>query len=248
MKTSNYSEKVDIGGKCCKIKEKCVKGNGKYDQIVDELLEGVKLGDPECAYKLGVLLESGYLGYCDNEMALLCYEMGVKQYHVKSAYKAAKLLYFGDGVARDHVLAVQYLKIGLDQSDANCQCLMGAIYEIGSDCFPSDEIKAFEYYSLAAEQGEEIARFALGRFYLKGFGGIKRDKEKSIHFFEGLAMENYPGAHRYLAHIYAGLEQYEESLKWALEGAKQGDIQCQLLVDYFYYKKIKNFFAKPRKM
>lgn len=216
----------ELGKKYARIKQ--------YNKAVDTLKKGIAVGDPECAYILGNLYEGGYLGENRNGTALLYYEKGVAMNHARSAYKAAKLLYFGNGVNENHALAVTYLKIGLEQNNSDCQCLMGTMYELGCHVFMADYKMALKYYKAAAEQGEQIACFAIGKFYMDGLGGLVKDENKAVQIFKKLAEEDYPGAAIRVALYYCQERDNRESLKWALKGCEIDDANCQMLAGCIY--------------
>ncbi|MDR0611192.1 MAG: hypothetical protein LBG58_13865 [Planctomycetaceae bacterium] len=76
-----------------------------------------------------------------------------------------------------------------------------------------------------ANSGDTDAQFALGWFYLKGFGGPKKDAETAVTWFRKAAEKNNPYAQYKLAKCYEEgtgvIKDQTEANKWFLKAAEQ---------------------------
>lgn len=88
--------------------------------------------------------------------------------------------------------ALDIIQQKADNGDAVAQCLLGSAYELG--LLKKNKTLAFEYMSLAAEQGLTCAQYNLGLYYEKGFG-VDKDLEMAITYIERSLM-NSPHAYR----------------------------------------------------
>ncbi|KES14105.1 hypothetical protein SASC598O11_000040, partial [Snodgrassella alvi SCGC AB-598-O11] len=65
---------------------------------------------------------------------------------------------------------------------AVAQTQLGGFYDNGI-YFKQDDMKAFEYYQLAADQGEVIAQYQLAYFYQIG-KGVKQNDAKALEYYQ----------------------------------------------------------------
>ena len=72
------------------------------------------------------------------------------------------------------------------------QGLVGQFYEQGHGVTQSDR-KAFEFYSLAAAQGDAISQHSVGEFYRNG-KGVTQSHEKAFLFFQKAAEQGFASA------------------------------------------------------
>ena len=83
--------------------------------------------------------------------------------------------------------------------------------ESGTGATGKDEEKAARLYRLAADQGHEMARTALGRCYLLG-KGVAKDEKEAVRMFRIAADKDVADAWYYLGWCYAhglGVERDE---------------------------------------
>jgi len=95
----------------------------------------------------------------------------------------------GDGVARDPVQSVHWLRRAADAGNAEARTLLGAMYWSGEGV-PRDHREAARLYLLAAEQGYARAQNNIGFMY--GFGeGIPPRDDVQAYKWISLAIRNY---------------------------------------------------------
>jgi tetratricopeptide (TPR) repeat protein len=104
----------------------------------------------------------------------------------------------------------------------------------GSECHQAgDYVKAFEYYSKAAELGNAEAHFQLGCLYWDG-KGVEKDMEKAVYHYEKAAIGGHPTA-RYMLGLHEGANgRYERAAKHWIIAANIGcgDSMKELLEAY----------------
>lgn len=75
----------------------------------------------------------------------------------------------GDGVSKNLVEAVKWVRMAANQGDAEAQYNLGLAYYLG-DGAPKNPAEAAKWWSLAAEKGMALAQFNLGAMYVNGDG------------------------------------------------------------------------------
>eukprot|EP00835_Amoeboradix_gromovi_P000625 NODE_23_length_38171_cov_0.318108.p1 type:complete len:1187 gc:universal NODE_23_length_38171_cov_0.318108:3154-6714(+) len=98
-----------------------------------------------------------------------------------------------------------------------------------SEC---DMSKAVDYLSKASKLGHEEASVALGKVYLRGEGGIKRDVNKAISYLR-VAQRN-PSALNALGRCYELRKQYGEAFKCFITASEFGHASSLLNVGLCY--------------
>jgi len=101
-------------------------------------------------------------------------------------YMLGERYYYGRGVSRDCVKAVEWYRKAAEQGHAGAQYMLGWCYENG-DGVSQDNVKRVEWYRKAAEQGHARAQFALGRHYFYGSGGVPQDYTKAAQWYRKAA-------------------------------------------------------------
>ena len=68
------------------------------------------------------------------------------------------------------------------------------MYENGKGGLPKDEQRAVEWYRKAAERGQSIAQYNLGRMYETGLGGLPKSPEKAMEWYRKAAAQGHTAA------------------------------------------------------
>ena len=74
----------------------------------------------------------------------------------------------------------EYIKKA-EEGDVNSQVLLGLTYLNGTDEIPTNDKEAFKWFKVAAEQGNPIAQFHLGKCYFYGHG-VRQDQSEAIQY------------------------------------------------------------------
>lgn len=85
--------------------------------------------------------------------------------------------------ANDYANAFKLLKPLADQGDAEAQCIIGNMYDLGLG-LERDIIKAVEWYRKSAEQGYGLASNNLGTIFKSGREGILMDRVESNKWYQ----------------------------------------------------------------
>jgi TPR repeat protein/cyclophilin family peptidyl-prolyl cis-trans isomerase/serine/threonine protein kinase len=131
----------------------------------------------------------------------------------------------GDGVQRDVTQGIELLERAAEKGDADSQLLLGDILSADNLDGPAHDIAAaIRWYTMAAEQGNELAQYKLG----------------VLHYSAGPPAE--PGTLNFRWWIdsaipdgYAGPAQGpKEAAKWWRQAADQGNADAQMLLGLAY--------------
>jgi TPR repeat protein len=102
----------------------------------------------------------------------------------------------GEGVTKDPVIAISWLRKAADQGVPNAQVALGNHYEKGIGT-AQDYLAAVSWYRKAADQGVPIAQTSLGIMYAKG-AGVEQNYDIAISWFRKAADQGYAPAQRAL--------------------------------------------------
>lgn len=110
--------------------------------------------------------------------------------------------------------------------------------ERGDDYFfgrgvPQDYREAAKWYKMAAEKGNPIGQYNLGKMCMKGVG-VRQDYDEALELYKKSAEQGYALAQYTLGHLYYDTQEYEKSLKWYLKSAEQGNSRAQCNLGYIY--------------
>ncbi len=119
------------------------------------------------------------------------------------------------------------------KGDRDYQTRIGWRYDRGDDV-PKDESIAAEWFTKAAEQGDEQASLILANYYVHGTG-VEKDLRKAKLLLSGPAESGAPIAQRMLGQIYIGEENFSEASHWISKAAEQGDSAAQAILGSIYF-------------
>ena len=124
-----------------------------------------------------------------------------------------------------------------EKGDADAQFMLGLLNQLGEKGFPVDSLKAFEWYSKAAEQGNKDAQLTLGECYKYGIGTNKDDK-KSFEFYMKAAEQGLAEAQGRVSQCYRngiGVEpNIYKAFEWDSKAAEQGVDLSQFNMGIYY--------------
>lgn len=114
-----------------------------------------------------------------------------------------------------------------ENGKANSQYSIARSYELGKRV-KSDNAKAIEWYTKAADQGHVDAAYRLGLIYYKGVGGFKINLKKAFKYISQAANKNHKNSQANLAKMYEngdGVKRNEELSDYWYEQAFTAKIQ-----------------------
>ncbi len=104
-------------------------------------------------------------------------------------YNLARMYFSGEGVSRDSVEGLKWLRKAALAGVGLAQYQLGARHEWGIDV-AQDNSEAARWYRMAADRGVPVAQFRLGLFYMNGVG-VTRDVV-AAHMWLNLAASRMP--------------------------------------------------------
>ena len=139
-------------------------------------------------------------------------------------YETAMNYLTGQGVARDPVEAVAWLRKAAQQGHAEAQVQLGVCFQSGTGV-PADAEQAFEWFRKAAEQGNPRGQLQLGLAYQRG-RGVPVDIAKGLELVRKAAEAGHPKAQLDLGLAYRDgfgtNPDPEQAAFWVALSASQG--------------------------
>ena len=141
-------------------------------------------------------------------------------------YLLGAMYFNGQGVDKNPILGMQWLKRASDQGSDQAQAiidqifnmaeqggveaqrLLGAVYREGVG-FPQSYEESIQWYRRAANQGDADAQYNLGVIYWKGLG-ITQDRNQTMALWRQAAAQGYEPAQRGLEKIESMKERLVE--------------------------------------
>ncbi len=114
-----------------------------------------------------------------------------------------------------------------EKGKASSQYSIARSYELGNRV-KSDNAKAIEWYTKAADQGHVDAAYRLGLIYYKGVGGFQINLKKAFRYISQAANKNHKNSQANLAKMYEngdGVKRNEELSDYWYEQAFTAKIQ-----------------------
>ncbi len=173
-------------------------------------------------------------------MVVLILIVGVRiWYHKHDAafeLEYARRYYHGQGVPKDHALAIELLQKAADQDYAPAQAALGVSLASGDGGLAPDYTTAVKWYRKAAEQGDANAQVLLGGCYLFSDRGVDQDVDKALTLIRPLAEQGHPSAQNIMGIIMRdGLQEVApnaaEASEWFRKAARQGSENAQKHLD-----------------
>jgi TPR repeat protein len=117
---------------------------------------------------------------------------------------------FGEGVEKNLVEAVKWLRMAADQGSALAQSLLGSFYLRGEGTEKHAGL-ARKYFTSAAEAGEPYAAYMLGLIYLQG-EGVEKDPKQAFPWLLKAANAGHGPAQYEVTRLYWNGEGVERNL------------------------------------
>jgi TPR repeat protein len=115
--------------------------------------------------------------------------------------RLAEAYHTGKGTPKDNEKALLLARQSASMNSAFGQLMMGYLCEAGLAGEPSDDVKAFNWYKLAAEQNHPEALNTVGKCYFNG-DGVQQDKRQAFEYFKRSADLKYSDALVNLGRMY----------------------------------------------
>ncbi len=166
-----------------------------------------------------------------------------QQGNFSAQFELANAYFFGtiDEIEQDYDQAEFWFKKGLNHPDLNAcpDVIPTAQFLLGVICQDKGKIDdAQSWFHQAAEKGYVTAQSQLGKNYLLGHLGIKKDESKALFWYLKAAEQGDETSHNHLAYMYlngCGVEvDNEKAAFWIKEAAELGNAESQRNLGVMY--------------
>jgi TPR repeat protein len=132
--------------------------------------------------------------------------------------------------------AFEWFKKAADLGHTQAQFRAAECYHNGKGIKLNLE-QAEKYYLLAAENNDSSSQISLAELYEKGHGiSIKKDKNKSLFWYEKAAAQGLLKAQLYLAEYYVGENKQEQGLYWYEKAATQDSEKARYYLGRYFFE------------
>ena len=199
-------------------------------KAIEWFLKAAELGYSDSQYMLGMIYET--IGHDDKQLASsrYYYELAAKQDHPYAQY-ALGIIAIEEENWKEAEL---YLERAANQQYGLAAFSLGMLYH---DRDPKHPLKAFEWFMVAARQGNTQAEYYVSMYYQNG-KGVPQNMEQAIYWFEKAAVKKEKNALYHLAMILIKQEvkDYITIAKLLEQAAAQEHAHAQYNLAVMYQK------------
>lgn len=235
-------------------------GMSKYDELVTQVLNYLDNRDWDSAYSLlknkelqGDAAAIAVLGEFyingigipeDVEMGIEMLKKAIDAGCAEATGTLATLYLQGEKVPTNERLAINYIQQGADMGNAVAMGKMASVYLYGNYGVQDNRI-ALEWAQKAAKLGDPLGMECLAVIYDDGIG-VYRDPMQAAHWYREILEhdpENTFCMYRLAVCLADPFEDFnlhpdygmlEEAYSWACKGVEKGDLDCHMLIAWFY--------------
>ena len=229
---------------------------GSYAEALEIFLELPENAD--IAFRVGTIYANGYGVEQDLGKAVEWFEKAAARDHAEAQFILGKYCYDGSVGKQDYAKAFEWYEKAAELGYAPAQCELAWMYLEGRYPDPAEagdedldglsaeefnstewyarneaDVKAFEWFEKAAEQGYAEAQYLTGTLYSGGGRGVKGNAEKAIEWFEKAAEQGYVHAQYSLGNRLQRSD-FEKAIEWYEKAAEQGSAFAQLDLGLIY--------------
>jgi TPR repeat protein len=187
-------------------------------------------GDPVGLRFAGTLYEEGQAVPQDFSKAKAFYERAAAKGDAPALGRLGMMYLFGRGVLQDEGKGKEFLKKGSAAGDVWSKVELGRVY--GSSANAAERPLAIAEYMAAAQAGNRVASYRLGRIYEFGLVGQTKDITKAVQFYTHSMTRGNPFAQLAMGRLYMtgnGVEEddihaYEMFILAAAKHAAQAEV------------------------
>ena len=211
------------------------------DTTMQALIDKADSGDKDAQFKLGECFDDGKLGFpkCPVQ-SFERYLQASKQGHGTATRFAAWALKTGTGVKADMKKAIElYSEAAETHKDTKAMACLGFCFDKG-DGVGEDLPAAVKWYTMAAEQGDNVAQVNLALCFEKG-RGTEKDMAKALDWHRKAAEQGNMNAVINVGLYYekgdGGVaKDMPTAFSWYLKAANAGDATGQAVTGWCYEK------------
>lgn len=218
--------------------------NRDWETAYDLLKSGESNGDPASIAVLGEFYVEGIGVPEDVETGIELLKKAVATGCAEATGTLATLYLQGEKVPLNEQLAISYIQQGANMGHATAMGKMASVYLYGNYGVQDNGI-ALEWAQKAAKLGDCLGMECLAVIYDDGVGVYRDPMQASYWYREILAREpeNTFCMYRLAVCLADPFEDFnlhpdyamlEEAYSWACKGVEKGDLDCHMLVGWFY--------------
>ena len=207
-------------------------GEGRDDLALTYLEMAASGGSAQAQYQMGQRYESNSGASAIND-AITFYQRAADQGHVLAQSALGVIFLEGSRVAKNPVLARDWLEKAAEQKDAKAQWNLALLLISGSDGVKKDLKQAFLWCQKAANSEFVPAQATLGTLYAR-----MKKMESAVQWWQLAADQGDPEAQYNLANAISKgqgtLQNSSPAFEWFVKAAEQGVVPAQSKVGVLY--------------
>jgi len=200
-----------------------------YQKAIEYFTKASEKGHPRAMYGIGLTLESGNGTSRNIVEAVKTFIEASERGYIPAFTRVGDAYIKGLGVLKNDELAIKYYKVAAEAGHSYGQWQLGLLYSLPNSGY-RDINKAEFWLKKAVEQENYEAMYTLGYLYENG----KKDIPKAIRLYIKAAEYGQVNAMGELGFIYSSQNKLEESYKWYLLAAEEGNSVSQQAIGHFY--------------
>lgn len=163
------------------------------------IARAIQLGDGDAMALLGLAKLRGNQGQAQNltEGADLM-RRSAEASSATGLYVYGDMLRFGEYVAKNEVLGINYTRRAAELNDPDAQIAMGRMSYLGDVGIPKNFVEAARWFRLGANGGSAAGQMGMGQIYSLGHG-VPLDMKEAVRWFRRAAAQGYQNAINELA-------------------------------------------------
>ena len=157
-----------------------------YSKAVEWYRKAANQGNALAQEQLGTCYYNGRGVDKDYSKAVEWYRKAAAQGRADAQNRLGNCYYWGNGVDEDNGKAVEWYLKAAEQGNAEAQNSLGVCYDHGYGV-EENKVKAVDLFIKAADKGSAWAQHNLGLYYQYGRGGLVKNREKAIEYYQKAA-------------------------------------------------------------
>ena len=143
--------------------------------------------------------------------------------------------------AKNQETFIEMLTRQANEGNVDAQLSLGYMYLYGDNAnnIAQDYQKSFEYYEMAAKQGDSVAINNLGSLYYSGIG-TQKNMTKAAELFAQAADKGNEESALNLAFLYLSgngvAQDNRKAMDYFVQAGQQGNLAAQFMLGYAYYR------------
>lgn len=183
-------------------------------------------GDAGLMFLLGNIYRGGKGVPENNAEAAVCFKAAAEKGNRRAGLELGRMYLFGQGVKKDDLLAVQYLRPAADHGlpDGSAALLLAGIYADPKSPVHNDA-DAFYYYRQAARKGNAEGCYRCGMMLLNGTGTGK-DPAGAMEYLKAAAKAGHAAAAWQCGELEFGAKRVKESIPYYRQAADLDQVEA----------------------